>query len=301
MKSAAEPIGFIGLGNMGGPMARRLADAGHPLVVCDPSAGATEWFASHGHAVAETPRSVADRCEIVFASLPTPGVVREVALGADGVVQGSRIKLFIDTSTTGPDVAEEVHAALAARGVETLDSPVSGGIAGAQSGKLTLMVSGSAASIDRARTLFEVLGRIFVVGDAAGQGQTMKVLNNLLAATSLAATAEILALGVKAGLAPQTMLGIVNAGTGRNFMTENLFPKAVEDPEFAGGMNCRLMFKDVRLGLDVADKHQVPLWVGVAVRQLWSIAAAQTPAGDFMRILQLAEASAGVRVVPPKA
>ena len=293
------PIGFIGLGAMGGPMARRLAEAGHSLVVCDASAGATGWFAAHGHTVAASPRAVADSCEILFASLPTPAVVREVALGADGVVHGSRIALFIDMSTTGLDVAEEVHAALASCSVDALDSPVSGGIAGAQNGKLTLMVSGSAASIERARAPLECMGRIFVIGDRAGQGQTMKVLNNLLAATSLAATAETLALGVKAGLDPQTMLGIFNAGTGRNFMTENLFPKAVDDPGFAGGMNCKLMFKDVRLGLEVADRHQAPLWVGVAVRQLWSIAAAQTPTDDFMRILQLAEKGAGVRVTRP--
>jgi 3-hydroxyisobutyrate dehydrogenase-like beta-hydroxyacid dehydrogenase len=296
----ADRIGFIGLGKMGGPMARRLAAAGHRLVVCDADAASIRGFAGQGHEVAATAQAVADRCEIVFASLPTPEVVREVALGPASVARGSAARLFIDVSTTGPKVAIEAAEGLRACGIAMLDSPVSGGIQGAEKGSLALMVSGPAEAVERARPALECLGRIFVVGAQPGQGQTLKVLNNLLAATSLAATAEILALGAKAGLDPALMLGIVNAGTGRNFMTENWFPKAVDDPEFAAGMNCRLMFKDVRLGLEVADLHQVPLWVGVAVRQLWAIAAAETPAADFMRILQAAERSAGSVVARAK-
>lgn len=289
-----DSVGFIGLGSMGAPMARRLAGAGHRLVVCDSSHEAARAFGKQGHEVVAAPREVARRCATVFASLPTPSVVRQIALGPDGVIHGERIRIFVDLSTTGPEVEIEVARALAKESIVMVDAPVSGGISGAEKGTLALMVSGTAEPIESVRPLLECMGRIFLVGTRAGEGQTMKVLNNLLAATSLAATAEVLALGQKAGLSAETMLSIINAGTGRNFATENFFPKAFADPAYAAGMNCKLMFKDVRLGLEVADLHEAPLWVGVAVRQLWGLAAAQTPMQDFMRITELAKRNANV-------
>lgn len=289
-------IGFIGLGNMGGPMAGRIQQAGHELIVNDLHRSAAAELERNGATWRATPREIADSADLVLVSLPLPSVVNRVALGEDGIVHGARAKLYVDLSTTGPRTATAVDRGLGTAGIRVIDCPVSGGTAGARDGTLTLMVAGQSSAVAEAAPVLECLGRIFQVGDRVGQGQTMKVLNNLLAATSLASTAEVLALGAKAGLEPAGMLDIVNAGTGRNFMTENWFRQAVADREFAAGMNCELMFKDVGLGLEVADMQQVPQWIGIAVRQLWSIAAARHPERDFMSIIDVAESFAGVSI-----
>ena len=289
-------IGFIGLGSMGRPMAARIQQAGHELIVNDLHRNAAAELERNGATWRATPREIADGADLVLVSLPLPSVVNRVALGEDGIVHGARAKLYVDLSTTGPRTAAAVDRGLGTAGIRVIDCPVSGGTAGARDGTLTLMVAGQSSAVAEAAPVLECLGRIFQVGERVGQGQTMKVLNNLLAATSLASTAEVLALGAKAGLEPAGMLDIVNAGTGRNFMTENWFRQAVADREFAAGMNCELMFKDVGLGLEVADVQQVPQWIGIAVRQLWSIAAARHPERDFMSIIDVAESFAGVSI-----
>src|SRR6185437_6891259 len=166
-------IGFIGLGNMGRPMARRLIEAGHALVVYDTRNDAVAPLVALGAKVASSPQDVAD-----------------VAIGEGGVIHGKKIKRFIDLSTTGSRVAAEIAAALAKKNIVQIDSPVSGGVGGANKGTLAVMVSGPQPDIDIVKDALSVLGKVFVIGDKPGMAQTMKLANNFLSATAMAATSE---------------------------------------------------------------------------------------------------------------
>ena len=206
--SSHGAIGFIGLGAMGSRMARHLRDDGRELAVYDVRREAMLPLIERGAQACSSPRAVADVAATVLVSLPTPDVVRTVACGEDGLVHGRGIRTFVDLSTTGASVAEEVAAALAGAGIAHLDAPVSGGVAGADARTLTIMASGPQDVFTAVRPLLEVLGqKIFWVGPAPGQGQLAKLLNNLLSATALAITSEAMAFGVSAGLDPDIVLG----------------------------------------------------------------------------------------------
>lgn len=285
-------LGFIGVGNMGLPMARRLKEAGHDLVVHDLLPEKTAGF----EAVARSPREVADRTDIVLLSLPVPQAVRAVVSGPDGLAQGARTKLVADLSTTGPDTAVEAARVLAGRGIGFVDAPVSGGVGGAERGTLAVMVSGPSAQCELLRPILSVIGQIFVVGDAPGQGQVMKLLNNLLSATAMAATTEVMILGAKAGLDARTMLDVLNAGSGRNTATTDKFPRSVLDRSFSFGFRGVLLHKDVRLCRDLAEAMGTPFRIGAAVEAVWSQAAERLGDGDFTRIVEVLEDGTGVQI-----
>ena len=292
-----ETIGFIGVGRMGQPMASRLIAAGHPVVAYDIQGQALSAIANKGAATASSPAEVASRAEIVMTSLPVPAVVEEVALGIDGVASGSRVKTFVDLSTTGPRVAKAIAAGLAARGITAIDAPVSGGVAGAVKGTLAVMTSGPKEVCERLRPAFEVLGKYFYVGSEPGMGQMMKLLNNLLSATNIAATSEAVVLGVKAGLDPHVMVDVINAGSGRNTASEDKFPRAILPRSFDMGFAMALMTKDVKLCLDEAEAQGVPMWIGQAVKQVWQYGLAQGgQEQDFTEIIRHMEKWANVTV-----
>lgn len=294
-------LGFIGVGQMGGPMAGRLLDAGYTLTVFDARASATAPLVARGAQVAASPAAVASACETVLLSLPTPPIVKEVALGANGVSSGSRVKVVVDLSTTGARVEQEVAAGLAAKGIELVDSPVSGGVAGATKGTLAVMTAGSAATVEALRPVLDVFGKVFVLGDKPGLGQTMKLANNLLSATAMAITSEAMVMGVKAGLDPRIMLDVINAGTGRNSASQDKFPRAVVPRLFNFGFTNALMYKDVKLCLEEADAMNVPMFVASAVRQSWYLACQELGGdGDFTGIVQYIEKWAGVQVKAPE-
>ena len=293
----SKDIGFIGLGNMGAPMAGRLLDAGYALTVFDTRAAALESFVARGARAAASPAAVASEVETVLVSLPTPEVVKQVALGPEGIATGKKVTTLVDLSTTGPRVAQEVAAALAAGDITAVDAPVSGGVAGAQKGTLAVMVSGPPGLCESLRPVLEVFGEFFYLGDKPGQGQTMKLANNLLSATAMAITSEALVMGVKAGLDPKVMLDVINAGSGRNSASQDKFPRAVLPRTFDAGFTTELMYKDVKLCLEEAEAMGVPMWVAGAVRQLWYLAATQIGAQkDFTTIVQCIERWAGVEV-----
>ena len=295
------PIGFVGLGQMGGPMSRRLLAAGHRLVVHDLRAEAMAALAGEGVEAARSPAEVADRAEIVLVSLPTPEVVRAVALGPDGLIHGGALRIYVDLSTTGQTVAAEVAAALAGRGITTLDAPVSGGVRGATQGTLAVMVAGPAPELERVRPLLEVFGRVFHVGGRAGLGQLMKLANNFLSATAIAATAEAVALGVKGGLEPAVMLEVINASTGRNTASEDKFPRQVLTGRYAAGFTAGLLTKDLGLCAAAAEALGVPMPVAETVHARWQRAVAELGAdADMTRIVALIEGDAGVRIAPGK-
>lgn len=290
-------IGFIGLGNMGQPMARRLIEAGHTLVIYDTRNDAVAPLVALGAQVASSPQDVADRVETVMASLPEPHIVAKVATGEGGVIHGKKVKRFIDLSTTGSGAAVEIAAALAKRNIAQIDSPVSGGVAGAVKGTLAVMVSGPQADIDLVKDALSVFGTVFVVGNKPGMAQTMKLANNILSATALAATSEAIVMGVKAGLDPAIMVDVINAGSGRNTASTGKFPNAILPRSFDAGFATALMLKDVRLCLAEAKALGVPDEVMSAVAAQWETANREIGGDkDFTTIIQPIERRAGVVV-----
>jgi 3-hydroxyisobutyrate dehydrogenase-like beta-hydroxyacid dehydrogenase len=295
------PIGFVGLGQMGGPMSRRLLSAGHRLIVHDLRAEAIDVLAGEGVEAANSPAEVAVRAAIVLVSLPTPAVVRAVALGPDGLIHGGAIRTYVDLSTTGQAVAAEVAAALAERGIATLDAPVSGGVRGAVAGTLAVMVAGPTPGLERVRPLLEVFGRVFHVGERAGLGQLMKLANNFLSATAIAATAEAVVLGIKGGLDPAIMLDVINASTGRNTASVDKFPRQVLTGRYAAGFTTGLLTKDLGLCAAAAAALGVPMPVAETVHARWLRALAELGAdADITRMVALIERDAGARIVPGK-
>jgi 2-hydroxy-3-oxopropionate reductase len=253
-------IGFIGVGVMGRPMARRLIEQGHSLVIYDKDANALAELQKIGAHVADSVREVADSAGVVFTSLPTPAVFRDVA---------------IDLSTVGSTTEKEVATALLAKGIETIDAPVSGGAAGAQKGTLAVMIAGKPEVVAKVRELFDVFGKTFSVGSEPGQGQLMKLLNNMLSSTAFAITSEAFVAGVKGGLDPETMMAVINAGSGKNGATQDKFPKQVLPRTFDFGFPISSVCKDIGLAVDECQALGVPMWVGSTVRQLWNFAALQ--------------------------
>ncbi|HSP49485.1 MAG TPA: NAD(P)-dependent oxidoreductase [Pseudolabrys sp.] len=290
-------IGFIGLGNMGGPMARRLIEAGHKLVVYDTRNDAVAPLVALGAQVASSPADVANRVETVMASLPSLPISKKVAIGEGGVIQGKRIKRLVDLSTTGSRVAAEIFAELAKKNIVQIDSPVSGGVGGANKGTLAVMVSGPQADIDVVKDALAVLGKVFVIGHKPGMAQTMKLANNFLSATAMAATSEAVAMGVKAGLDPKIMIDVINAGSGRTTASDGKFPQTILPRTFNYGFATALMLKDVRLCVEEARNLGVPDEVMSAVLDQWEITNSEFGGdSDFTAIVQMIERRAGVTI-----
>lgn len=273
--SDSQQIGFVGIGVMGRPMARRLIEAGHKLVVYDTDAGAMAELAALGARAASSVRDVADSARIVFTSLPTPAVFRQVALGDGGLAGGGAIRILVDLSTVGSRTEKEVAAGLLEKGIDTVDAPVSGGAAGAQKGTLSIMVAGKPAAVDQVRGLFEIFGKVLVVGEQAGQAQLVKLLNNMLSSTAFAITAEAYVAGIKGGLDPAVMMAVFNAGSGKNGATMDKFPKHVLPGTFDFGFPIGSVCKDIGLAVDECQALGVPMWVGNASRQVWNFALMQ--------------------------
>jgi 3-hydroxyisobutyrate dehydrogenase-like beta-hydroxyacid dehydrogenase len=293
-------IGFIGLGNMGAHMARRLLEAGHRVIVYDTRQEAIGNLAANGAIAARSPAEVADAAETVMASLPTPDVVLAVAAGPGGVIEGKRVRRFVDLSTTGAVMAQRIFELLRARDIVQIDSPVSGGVRGAEKGTLAVMVSGPRADVAVVEPALKAIGTIFVLGERPGLGQTMKLVNNVLSATAMAATSEAMVTGVKAGLDPRQMLDVINAGTGRNTATEDKFAKAILPGTFDLGFAAALMLKDVKLFLAEREALGVPTDVIEAVARLFQLTCDECGAdADLSAVVLPVEKRAGVAVRTP--
>ena len=288
-------LGFVGVGRMGGPMASRLLDAGHTLVIFDTNAAVMTPLADRGATIASSPADVASKTEVVFLSLPTPPVLQTVAI--DGVLKGTAVKTMIDLSTTGPSVAKVVAKAAGEKGVAWVDSPVSGGITGATKGTLAVMVSCPKGVFEQVDPLLKVFGKTFHVGEKPGLAQIAKLANNLLAASAIVLTSEAVAMGVKAGLDARVLIDIINAGSGRNSASQDKFPKAILPRTFDFGFATGLSYKDVRLCLEESEALGVPMVAGAAVRQMLAITNAKFgPDSDFTSIAKVVEEWAGVEI-----
>ncbi|WAJ47896.1 NAD(P)-dependent oxidoreductase [Mycobacterium sp. Aquia_216] len=282
---------------MGFPMTRRLLSEGHDVIAFDTRSTALERIVSLGARAASSAKEVADHAETVLASLPSPAASLEVASGVTGVIEGSRIKHYLDLSTVGTRTAVQIHDRLAERGIVAFDSPVSGGVGGAEKGSLAVMVSGPRSEFDVVRPVLEKIGRPFYIGEKPGSAQTMKLANNILAANVLVATSEVVVMGVKAGLDPAVMVEVLNAGSGATSASRDKFPRAVLPRTFDYGFATGLMVKDVRLYLDEARALGVPVDVAATIGRLWEAAALDQGAdSDFTAVIKPFEKAAGVTV-----
>ena len=292
-----ETLGFVGIGRMGGPMTKRLLDQGHHVCVYDRDEASVQRAVQLGARAAKSAAEVACTAQTVFLSLPNPEIVHAVALGKDGVIDGTEVKRVIDFSTIGPRTAGTVASAMSARDMVYVDAPVSGGVAGAANGTLAVMVACPKSIYEELQPLLKTFGKPFHLGEKAGQAQTMKLANNLLAAAALVVTSEAMVMGVKAGLEPQTMLDVINAGSGRNSASQDKFPRSILPGTFDFGFATALSYKDVRLCVDEAESMGIPMVVGAAVREMLAVTNAMFGGeSDFTSICKVLESWAGVEV-----
>ena len=284
---AAGPLGFIGLGNMGGPMSANLR-AGAPAIrlVAHDAAG-TESRALEGAEPMSDVAAVAADAVVVFLSLPDGTAVTEVTRAIAGTTE-RQTRVVVDLSTIGVEAAESTAAALAEAGVSYLDAPVSGGVAGARAGSLALMAAGDRALFASLEGLLRPMAsNPFYVGERAGQGQAMKLLNNYLSATAQAASAEALLFGEDHGLPIATMLDVLNASSGRNTATADKLPRVLLQGEERLGFTAGLMRKDVRLYLSRAESEGLPRSVANRVGAMWEAAAKAAEGADVAALYPL--------------
>jgi 3-hydroxyisobutyrate dehydrogenase len=249
-------IGFIGLGNMGGRMTRRLADAGYKVLGYDPVPGRA---AAAGATGARSVTEVVQGSDCILLSLPDSPVIETVVRGDGGVLAaGQAGQVVVDLSTAAPSSSIALHAELAGHGIEFLDAGISGGAAAAEHGTLTIMVGGSAAALDSIAWVLEPVAAKVVHMGAAGAGHTTKVLNNFLNAVSLAATAEVMLAAKQAGLDLALVLDVINASSGVNFATLNRFPHIIRGDYLEGGLTSALMTKDIDLYVACLAELGVP-------------------------------------------
>jgi 3-hydroxyisobutyrate dehydrogenase len=257
--NAPATIGFVGLGNMGYPMAKRLAQAGYQLLVADLNADAVRKFCDETGAKAPaTLRELGSASRVVFTMLPDGKAVRKVLMDANGVVSGLQAgTLLIDMSSSSPVDTKVLAQELAANGIQLIDAPVSGGVVKAVSGGLAIMAGGDSACIEACKPVFEPMGKVFLTG-GSGSGHAMKAINNFLSATTLAITSEAVIAGEKFGLDPQVMVDIINASTGRSNSSEHKFPTFVLPRKFTSGFFLGLMAKDLRFAKALSDSVGAP-------------------------------------------
>jgi 3-hydroxyisobutyrate dehydrogenase-like beta-hydroxyacid dehydrogenase len=287
--------GFLGVGNMGMPMAIRLLDGGHRLTVHDIREAAMRPLLDRQARRAASPKDLADQCEIVFVSLPTLAAFRAVMFGEDGLTHGNSMRLLVNTCTVGVPFVKEIERAAAARGVTVVDCPISGGPPGARAGTLSVMVSGEPAAVERLRPMISLWGRtVTVAGDKPGAAQVLKLTNNILSAVALAATAEAFVMGAKSGLDPEVMLAAINAGSGQNSATQSKFPVAVMTRSFDFGAEMHILMKDIDLAIAQGEELGVPMWVCQAARLVFKHAMFNGAAkDDITAIVKYLERDAG--------
>jgi 2-hydroxy-3-oxopropionate reductase len=292
-------IGFVGLGIMGGPMAANLARAGYPLVVHNRSRSKVEQFvAEHQRAeAAATPKEVAERTDVVLTMLPDSPDVEQVYLGEDGVIAGTRAgQLLIDMSSIAPSVARAVASAASEVGASALDAPVSGGDVGAREGTLSIMVGGAADAFERARPLFDVMGRTIVRLGEAGTGQTAKACNQILVAVTIEAVSEALVLASKAGVDPDRLIEVLSGGLAGNRVMEVRRRNFLEH-DFTPGFKLALHHKDLGIALRTARELGVYVPATAMVDQMLAALEAAGDGGlDHSALLTVIEQQSSHRI-----
>lgn len=288
-------IAFIGLGNMGAPMAHNLLKAGHRLVVFDVVQSHLDALTSHGAIAATSPKYAAAAAELVITMLPSSPHVRAVYLGEDGVLAGVAAGVtLVDSSTIDPHTAREVAAAALRHGNPMADAPVSGGTGGAQAGTLTFMVGATVEIFEHLKPVLALMGKNIIHCGSAGNGQVAKICNNLLLGISMVGVSEAMNLGVALGIEPGVLAGVINTSSGRCWSSDtyNPYPGLMENAPsargYSGGFGTDLMLKDLGLATEAAKQIKQPVVLGAVAQQLYQMSSAQG-AGlkDFSSIINL--------------
>lgn len=269
-------VGIVGLGNMGGRMAKRLLEQDAEVGIYDLNTEAVRSLVELGAEKAESPADLASKCQYIITVLPNVHIVKETLIGEQGLLKGLKPdSLLIEMTTSIPSVTKELSALVKAAGFRMIDAPVSGGVKGAEAGTLSIMVGGEEADFEEARPLLAMLGGNINHVGGAGAGHTIKALNNMISATTLAATAEAMALGVKLGLEPEKMLDVINTSTGRSFSSDFKFPNQVLTRKFEVGFTLDLMVKDLKIAMSMAEEESAPMFISSASFQLWKRAMSE--------------------------
>ena len=288
-------IGFIGLGNMGGPMARNLLKAGHEVTVFDVVKPNVDALVARGAAAAGSAKLAAAHAALVITMLPSSPHVKGVYLGDDGVLSGAAPgTTLVDSSTIDPGTAREVAAAALKRGFAMADAPVSGGTGGAEAGTLTFMVGAEPALFERVKPVLAHMGKNIVHCGGAGTGQVAKICNNMLLGISMVGVAEAMNLGVALGIDPAVLAGIINTSSGRCWSSDTynpypgVLPNAPASRGYSGGFGTDLMLKDLGLATDAAKQARQSVVMGATAQQLYQLLSSQGAGGlDFSAIINL--------------
>lgn len=268
-------IGFIGTGSIGKPLARCLAEGGYPIMLSDASRPAVRRYAAEiGARVADSPATLAASVDVVIMMLPNSHIVREVVAGSNGVIVGARPgMLLIDMSSGIPEITRELGAQARRAGAALIDAPVSGGVAAAEKGELTIMVGGAEQDIELARPILETMGSRVITTGGIGSAHAMKALNNMISAAGFVASMEALLIGKRAGLDPQLMVDVLNASSGANSATQRKLKQCVLSGKYESGFSLDLMLKDVSIAADMADETETAVQFTRLCRDLWKQAA----------------------------
>jgi len=293
-----EKIGFIGLGAMGVPMSQRLLEADYPLAVYDIRKEAVEAIVKKGAKGAASSKEVAEQCGKVITIVPNSDAVEQVVFGADGLLEGMKAgSILIEMTSAYPPSTLKVNQALAARGANMIDAPVSGGVVGAVAGTLSVMVGGDEKIFESCRPILSVLGKnLFYIGKT-GFGHALKAINNFLSATTLAATSEAIILASRMGISPQRAVEVLQVSTGRSYATELKIPKFVLPRTFNSGFTLELMHKDLNTVTRMAREYKVPMLLANLVQELYGYSLAHgDKKTDHTAIFSSLEDLAGTKV-----
>ena len=295
---AKYTVGFIGIGMMGLPMSKRIASHGYPLYACDTSAAAMkEIGAVSGVKVSNDLAEIGRACDVVILMLPDSNVVKKVLFGEGGGLAAHLKKgaIVIDMSSSNPSVTRELGPRLEAAGVGFIDAPVSGGVKRAVDGSLAIMAGGDHALIERVKDLFLTMGKSIIETGMLGSGHAMKALNNYVSAAGLLAACEALKVGADFGIAPDKIVAVLNAGTGKNNSTENKLMQFVVSGLFNSGFSLALMRKDINIATDLAKSVGTETLLGEVLLKSWTDADAKMKSADHTEIFRMIEGAGGGR------
>ena len=295
-------VAFIGVGNMGGRMSRRLLAAGYPVTVCDSSRELVESLVGDGARAAGSAADAAADADLVILSLPTPAIVEAVISGEDGILRTARPgTTVVDMSTGDPGTARRVEAACRAAGLNFLDAPVSRGVVGAEKGTLLIMVGGDAEVLEAARPVLSHLGSDIVHVGGPGSGQVVKLCNNMLAAIHMQALGEVLVTGVKAGVGVDTLASVLSGGTGGSWILSNHLPATILAGDDGTRFALDLMHKDVGLFLRAAEEQGLSTPLAATAAQTLRMAKSEGYGPrDYSAIIRYFEHLAQIQLVPDK-
>ena len=287
--------GYLGVGAMGQPMATKLLEGGHRLTILDVNPAAMQPLLDRQARQATTPKELADQCETVFVSLPTLGAFRAVVFGENGLLQGGKMKILVNTCTVGQKFLREVEAAMTPRGVTIVDCPISGGPSGAAAGTLSVMVSGDPATVEKLMPMLSLWGpTVTVAGDKPGAAQVLKLTNNALFIVSLVASSEAFVMGAKGGVNPEVLMKAIAVGTGDNGTLKKVLPQAVLTRNFNFGAAMHILKKDMDLAVEQGEDIGVPMWLCQTARMMIHHAIlAGSPNDDISTMFRFVERGAG--------